>query len=52
VGKLSPIPIGISKFDETHRFGNKISNAKTYRIFKLRGAEISELHQVEGQTTK
>ena len=52
MGKLSPIPLGISEFDETCRFGKRRSKATIDRIFRLRGAEISYLHQVEGQTTE
>jgi hypothetical protein len=48
---LSPIPLGISEFEETYRFGKRRSKAKIGRIFGLRGAKISDLHQVEGQTT-
>jgi hypothetical protein len=48
VGKLSPIPLGIWVFDETCRFGKRISKDTIGSIFILRGAEILELHQVEG----
>jgi len=44
---LSPIPLGISKFDETYRFGKRRSNSTICSIFRLRGAEILYLHQVE-----
>ena len=52
MGKLSQITLGISEFDETYRFGKRRSKATIGRIFKLRGAKISDLHQVEGQTTE
>ena len=48
---MSPIPFGISKFDETSRFGKRRTKDKIGKIFRLRGAEIAYLHQVEGQTT-
>jgi hypothetical protein len=44
VGTLSPIPLGISEFDETYRFGKRRSKAITGNIFRLRGAKISDLH--------
>ena len=50
VGKLSPIPLGISEFDETYIFGKRRSKATTGRIFKLRGSEMSDLHKVEVRT--
>jgi hypothetical protein len=48
VGKLSPIPLGISEFDETCRFGKSRSKYTIGIIFRLKGVEISNLHQVEG----
>ena len=50
--KLSPIPLGISKFDETYRFRKRRSKSPIGSIFRLKGTKISDLHQVEGQTTK
>jgi hypothetical protein len=50
VGKLSPFSLGILEIDETYRFGNRIYKDTKCRIFKLRGAKISKLHQVEVQT--
>ena len=37
---MSPIPLGLSEFDETCRFGKRRSKATTGRIFKLIKAKI------------
>ena len=52
MGTFPPFPLGILEFNETYRFEKRKSMATTGRIFRLRGAEISELHQVEGRPTK
>lgn len=52
MGKLMPLPLGISEFDKTYGIEKKTHRATKIQIFIPRGVKNIELHEVEGQPTK